>query len=283
MKTSTTTALWLVVGSIFSVQVGSAVAKTLFDAVTPLDVVWLRLVSAALALFVARRFMAVKKSTPRSPREPRIWRHLLAYAACLVGMNLSIYTAFSRLPLGIGVTIEFLGPLAVAVLGARRARDLLWPALALAGVALLGFRPQPLDPIGVALAAVAAACWAGYILTATHVGRSWQAMDALMTSCTIGAVALAVPALAHSGHTLLHPHVLLAGAVVGLMSTAIPYSLEMAALTQLPQRVFGTLMSLEPAAAALAALVLLHEGLTTTDLVAMACVVAASLGATRSA
>ena len=272
--------IWLVLLAIASVQFGAAVAKDLFGVVPPLSMVWLRLAAASLALLVllavcrARTVSRIGgglrpqiRDTVDGPAPAaRNWPDGLAYSVCLVGMNVSIYEAFARLPLGLAVTLEFLGPLAVAVLGSRRALDVLWALLALAGVALLGFTPTHLDPLGVAFALLAGACWAGYILTTARVGRSWPGLEALTLACTVGAVLLAVPAISQAGAQLLRPDVLLAGAGVGLLSSVIPYALEMVALRTIRPGVFGILMSLEPAAAALAALLLLGERLSPTDL-----------------
>lgn len=287
----TTGAIWMVLASIASVQVGAAVAKNLFGVVPPVTMAWLRLAAAAVALLLLSAFARVRtrrdarrhQELSAAPLSARSWPAGLAYAACLVGMNVSIYEAFARLPLGLAVTLEFLGPLGLAVLGSRRALDVMWALLALAGVALLGFTPTGLDPLGVFFAILAGALWAGYIVTAARAGRTWPGMDALTLACTIGAVVLAVPALHQGGAEIWRADVLLAGAGVGLLSSVIPYSLEMAALKSIPPRVFGILMSIEPAAAALAALVLLGERLSPTDLVAMGCVIVASIGATRSA
>lgn len=277
-------AIVLVLLSSMSVQVGAAVAKHTFPVVGPLGMLWLRMVGASLVLLMATA--AIRAHRRRRPAEapagPRRWLPLLAYAGCLVGMNAAVYQAFARLPVGITVTLEFLGPLTVGVLGSRHLRDLAWPALAMVGVALLGVTPTPLDPVGVLFALAAAACWGGYILTAARVGESWSAIDALLLSCLLGAAVVTAPALHGGGSALWHLPVLLVGLGVGLLSTAIPYSFEIVALKRLPTGLFGILMSLEPAVAALAALVLLGERLSTTDLVAMACVIIASIGATRS-
>lgn len=277
-------AIVLVLLSSASVQVGATVAKQTFPVVGPLGMLWLRLVGASLVLLLATAATRAhrRRHPSATPAQAHQWMPLLAYAVCLVGMNAAVYQALARLPVGIAVTLEFLGPLTVGVLGSRHARDLLWPVLALAGVALLGITPTPLDPLGVAFALVAAACWGGYILTAAKVGESWSAIDALLLSCLIGAAVVTAPALHNSGASLWAVPVLLVGLGVGLLSTAIPYSLEIVALKKLPTRVFGILMSLEPAVAALAALILLGERLSGTDLVAMACVISASIGATRS-
>ncbi|ROR54861.1 inner membrane transporter RhtA [Luteococcus japonicus] len=293
--------LWLVLAAIASVQFGAAIAKTVFGQVTPTSMTWLRLASASAALLViwsirrARRTPAARTPAARTPaastptastptnRTPRSWPDGIAYALCLVGMNWCIYEAFYRLPLGIAVTLEFLGPLTVSVVGSRRARDVVWALLALAGVALLGVTPTSLDPVGVAFALAAGACWGGYIVTTARAGRSWPGLDALTFACTFGAVVLAVPGILQGGATLWRLDVLLAGAGVGLLSSVIPYSLEMRALKSIPPRVFGILMSAEPAVAALMAFLVLREALSATDLLAMGCVIAATIGATRSA
>ncbi|MEL4504808.1 EamA family transporter [Luteococcus sp. H138] len=286
----TSGAIWMVLAAIASVQVGAAVAKNLFGVVPPVTMAWLRIAAAAVALLLltalgrgrTRREARRHPDQQAKPLSARSWPAGLAYATCLVGMNVSIYEAFARLPLGLAVTLEFLGPLGLSVVGSRRALDVMWALLALAGVALLGFTPTGMDPWGVFFALLAGACWAGYIVTAARAGKTWPGMDALTLACTIGAVVLAVPAIHQGGAQIVRPDVLLAGAGVGLLSSVVPYSLEMVALKSIPPRVFGILMSIEPAAAALAALILLGERLSPTDLLAMACVIVASIGATRS-
>ncbi|MGO4957589.1 EamA family transporter [Luteococcus sp. Sow4_B9] len=278
-------AIWLVLASIASVQLGAAVAKTLFGVVPPLTMAWWRLAAAAAALLAITGIARARRrhgADPAPGLAQRSWPDVLAYAVCLVGMNVCIYEAFARLPLGLAVTLEFLGPLGLAVLGSRRALDVLWALLALAGVALLGFTPTGLDPTGVFFALLAGALWAGYIVTAGCTGRSWPSLEALTVACGLGALLLAIPAIAAGGTQILRADVLLAGAGVGLLSSVIPYSLEMTALKTIPSRVFGILMSVEPAAAALAALLLLGERLSPADLAAMACVIVASVGATRT-
>ena len=198
-------------------------------------------------------------------------------------MNWSIYQAFSRIPLGVAVTLEFLGPLVVAVVGSRRPLDLLWAGLALVGVVVLEWSPSRLDAAGIAFALVAASCWAGYIVIGARVGPHWAGLDVLTLACAAGAAALAVPAVAEAGAVLWRPSVLAIGAAVGLLSSVVPYSLELIALRSVPPRVFGILMSLEPVAASLAALAVLGEHLGLPEVAAMACVVVASIGAARCA
>ena len=273
-------ATWAVLGAVVSVQLGAAFAKHLFGMVPPTAMTWLRLLWSALALLALRPLLGRRAAPAAGPRN---WPVGLGYAACLVAMNWSIYQAFSRIPLGVAVTLEFLGPLAVAVAGARRARHLLWAALAGAGVVLLEWSPAPLDRWGVIFALVAASCWAGYILLGSRAGRSWPGLDALTLACVLGALLLAGPALVAAGGSLWHPVVLGTGLAIGLLSSVIPYSLELFALRSIAPRVFGVLMSLEPVAAALAALLVLREKLGPIDLLAMGCIVAASIGATRGA
>lgn len=260
---------------IVSVQIGAALAKHLFGQVPPASMVWLRLTSSALILLAFSR-------PHLGGRTKHEWIVGLAFTATLVAMNVAIYQSFARIPLGIAVTIEFLGPLAVAVIGSRRPRDLLWVLLAAVGVGLLGLTPTRLNWVGVALALLAGACWAGYITLAPHLGRAWSGLSGLTFASCAGAVVLAPVAIADGGAALWQPWVLATGAAVGLLSSAIPYSVEILALRTIPPRVFGILMSLEPAAAALAALVVLGERLSGFDWLAIACVIAASIGATRA-
>jgi inner membrane transporter RhtA len=167
-------------------------------------------------------------------------------------MNWAIYQSFARIPLGVAVTIEFLGPLTVAVIGSRRSIDFLWLLLAAAGVALLGPTPGDLSWSGVAFALLAGLAWAGYILLSAETGRRWPGLSGLALAAVVGAIVLAGPAIAEAGTRLLQPKILLLGSAVGLLSSVIPYSLELIALRRIPPRVFSILMSLEPAAAALA-------------------------------
>ena len=266
--------VWLVLIGIVSVQVGAAVAKALFDEITPTSMVWLRLVTSALVLAAIAR--------PRvSGRSRQDWLAVLGFGVSLGVMNWAIYQSFARIPLGIAVTIEFIGPLTLAVVGSRRPRDLLWVLLAAVGVGLLGFERTGLDPVGVGFALVAGAAWAAYILLSASTGRRWQGLDGLAVASIVATALFTVPAAVSGGTSLLEPRVLALGALVGLLSSVIPYSCELVALRSLKPAVFGILMSLEPAAAALAAIVVLEELLAPLQWAAIACVVAASVGATR--
>ena len=266
----------LVLIGIVSVQVGAGFAKLLFDQVDPTTLVWLRLVTSAVVLLASAR-------PDLRSRSAADWRTVLAFGAALGLMNFSIYQSFARIPLGIAVTIEFIGPLAVALAGSRRARDLVWVLLAALGVVALGLEPADLDPVGVAYALLAAASWAAYILLSARTGRRWSGLSGLTTASLVAAVGLAPAALLIDGGALASPHVLVIGVVVGVMSSVVPYSCELVALRTLPAPVFGILMSLEPAAAALVGIVLVGEVLAPLQWVAVLCVVVASAGATRSA
>lgn len=270
-----------VVASIGSVQVGAAFAKGLFGEVSPLGAAWLRLLMAALILVpITRPWRALPRRGDDDAA--RRWALLAGFTVSLLTMNIAIYLSISRIPIGVAVTCEFLGPLGVAVAGIRRRLDVVWPALAAVGVLLLGLGPGDLAPLGVALALLAAAAWAGYIVVGSRIGEAWRGMDILAIACLVGAVGLTPVALALDGAALAQPRVLGVAAVVGLLSTVLPYTLELRALQTIPPAVFGILMSLEPAAAALAALVVLGERLRPLDLVAMACVIIASMGSSAS-
>ena len=265
----------LVLVGILSVQLGAAIAKSLFGEISPTAMVWLRLVTSALVLAAIAR----PRLTGRSGSD---WLVVLAFGASLATMNWGIYQSMARIPLGLAVTIEFIGPLTLAVLGSRRARDLVWVLLAGLGVALLGFQRTDLDLLGVLYALLAGTAWAAYILLSASTGRRWDGFDGLAVASVVAALGMTLPALLAAGTSLWDGRVLLIGALVGLLSSVIPYSCELVALRSLRPAVFGILMSLEPAAAALAAIVVLREHLAPVQWLAIACVVAASIGATRS-
>ena len=273
---SSTRAVWLVLAGILSVQVGAGLSKQLFDEVTPTTMVWLRLAASTAILLVIAR--------PRLSGHSRAdWLVVLAYGTSLATMNWAIYQSFARMPLGLAVTIEFLGPLTVALLTSRRRLDLAWVLLAAAGVSLLGFRDSEVTLAGVLFALLAAAAWGAYIPLSAATGRGWPGLSGLAVGSVVGAVAFAPYVVGTAGDALLDPKVVGIGLVVAVMSSVLPYSFEMAALRIMPAKVFGILMSLEPAAAALAGFVLLHELLDLTQWFAVACVIAASIGVTRSA
>jgi inner membrane transporter RhtA len=267
----------LVLAAVASVQFGAAFAKTLFDEVGPGGTVFLRVMFAALVLAAVFRPSLGGRSAAQ-------WRLILAYGFVLVAMNLTFYEALDRIPLGIAVTLEFIGPLGVAVAGSRRALDLVWVALAAAGILLLSdFGTADLDTLGVALALTAGGFWAAYILLAARAGREFEGGQALALAMGAGALLLAPAGVADGGGDLIGAGVLATGLAVAILSSAIPYTLELEALRRMPTGVFGVLMSLEPAMAALAGLIVLGEGLATREIVAIVLVVAASAGAARNA
>jgi inner membrane transporter RhtA len=268
--------VWLVLVGILSVQFGAGVAKSLFDEIAPTTIVWLRLVTSAVVL------MAVARPVLRG-RSRSDWLVVLAFGVCLGTMNWAIYQAFARIPLGVAVTLEFVGPLTLAVLGSRRVRDLLWGLLAGLGVAVLGLEGGgDVNLAGVLFALLAGAMWASYILLAGQTGRRWPGFDGLALASLVATVLLTPFAIGEGGGDLLDPRVLLLGALVGLLSSVVPYSCELVALRSIKAAVFSILMSLEPAAAAVAGIVVLQEFLTWEQWLAMVCVVIASVGATRS-
>jgi len=267
----------MILVAVSSVQIGAALAKHLFPLLGPSGTVAVRLVTAAGVL------LAIARPRVRGVRR----RHLVlvcGFGVVLAVMNLSFYASLQRIPLGVSVTVEFAGPLAVAVLGSRRPRDLLWAALAGSGVVVLtgggtALTDGSLDPLGVGFALSAAACWAGYIVLSQRVGAVLPSLQGLALAITVAAV-LAMPVgVATAGRALLRPDLLAMGAAVGLLSSAVPWGLEFVALRSLSQATFGVLMSIEPALAALAGFVLLHEKLSAPQLVGMTLICLASAGA----
>jgi inner membrane transporter RhtA len=268
----------LVLLSMTSVQVGAALAKGLFSSIGPAGAVSLRVGLGALILLLLWR----PKLYGYSWRE---YRWALLFGGVLASMNFSFYQALDRIPLAVAVTIEFAGPLAVALLGSRRTVDLLWVALAGAGIVLLAptglFGGIALDPVGVGLALLAGVLWGGYILVSAKIGQSFPGVAGLTLAMIAAAVILVPIGVLGAGSLLLNGRFLLIGLGVAVLSSVLPYSLELEALRRLPARVFGVLMSLEPGFAALVGLLLLHEQVGLRAAVAIALVIAASLGATQ--
>lgn len=268
---------WLVMIAVWSTQLGSSFAKHLFQELAPGGTALIRVGVAAVILLVVWR--------------PRLGRHSSAeyavaalFGLALAGMNVSFYSALDRVPLGIAVTLEFIGPLTVAVVGSRRTIDFLWVVLAATGIALLtpwgGLR---LDPAGVGLALLAGSLWAAYIVLSARVGKIFPGGQGLAIAMAVATCALAPIGVAAAGSALLRPDLILAGSAVALLSSVIPYSLELEALRSLPTRVFGVLMSIEPASAAVFGFLVLGEVLQPRALVAIVLVSAATFGAARSA
>ena len=267
----------LVLGAIASVQFGSAIAATLFARVGPGGAVLLRLVSATIVLLGVWR----PRWRGRTRREVLL---AVMFGVVLAGMNLSFYQALDRIPLGVAVTIEFVGPLAVAVSGSRRLVDLLWVGLAAVGIlALTHGGAHALNTLGVAFALVAGCFWGGYILLNARVGRAFERGTGLALAMLVASVVSLPVGVADGGTHLLEPRSLALGAAVGMLSSAIPYSLELEALRRIAASVFGVLMSLEPAMAAFAGFLVLGQGLGVRALVGIALVIAASVGASRRA
>jgi inner membrane transporter RhtA len=290
----------LVFAGIVSVQVGAGLAGRMFSATGPAGVTGLRLwwAAAIMALIGGRAVVR----TLRALAARRAWGDLgiaVAFGAVLGAMNYSIYQSFARIPLGVAVTIEFLGPLAVAVASSRRRLDVVWVVLAAAGVLLLtqggdhlgsGTSQSPgagsvlglsTTASGIFFGLVAAACWAAYILLSRATGQRFSGSSGLVIAMVVAALVVTGPAIAEAGPALGHPSVIFEGLAVGLLSSVIPYRAELEALRRVPAGVFGIWMSVEPAVAALVGLVLLGEALLARQWIAIALVVIASGGAAR--
>ncbi|HUY46176.1 MAG TPA: EamA family transporter [Streptosporangiaceae bacterium] len=298
----------LVLTGAVAVQVGAGLAARLFSQVPPAAVTGLRLWTAAALLTVAGARGLSRALTDVLHR--RAWRDVgvaVAFGLTLAVMNFSIYQAFARIPLGIAVTVEFLGPLTVAVAASRRALDVAWVVLAGLGVALLAHGAPPeaaahpapglnsaglssaslnhasLNLAGLLFALTAAAAWAVYIMLSAATGRRFPGSSGLTIAMVIAALAVTPAGVAAGGRALLRPGVLGTGLAIGLLSSIIPYSLELEALRRIPPKVFGIWMSLDPAVAALVGLVLLGQSPAARDWAAICCVTAASAGAAWTA
>jgi len=267
----------MVVGSIVSVQSGSALATTLFEEVGSMGAVFLRAAVGAVALVaLTRRDLARMRGRPVGD--------VVLFGAVVAGINVFFYAAIARLPLGVAVTLEFVGPLGVALAGSRRARDALWALMAAAGIAMLsGGLGGAVDPLGVALALTAGGFWAAYILLSARVGANHPGLGGVALAAVVSALLVAGPGIARGGAELFSPEVLAAGLGVGLLSTAVPFALELEALRRLPQATFGVLMSLEPAVGAVIGFLALSQGLSAPEAVAIGLVVCASAGALGAA
>ncbi|CAL9496773.1 Threonine_homoserine exporter RhtA [Streptomyces sp. enrichment culture] len=266
----------LVLAGGVSVQFGGALAVTLMPRAGALGVVTLRLLVAAVVLLLVCR--------PRLRGHSRAdWGTVAAFGVTMAGMNGLFYQAVDRIPMGPAVTLEVLGPLALSVLASRRAVNVVWAALALAGVFLLGGGDfDGLDTAGVAFALGAGAMWAAYIVFSARTGRRFPQADGLALAMAVGAVLFLPLGVAESGAKLLDPVTLALGAAVALLSSVLPYTLELLALRRLPASTFAVLMSLEPALAALAGFLVLDQALSAPQAAAVALVVAASMGAVRT-
>lgn len=266
----------LVLGGVVSIQFGAALAATLFDDLGASGTSALRLGFAALIMLLVIR--------PRVRGvDPGALRLVAAFGLCLGLMNLTFYEALDRIPLGVAVTIEFAGPLGVAVATSRGRTDLAFAALAAVGIVLLAdLTGGGTDALGVAFALAAAAFWAAYILLAQAAGRVFSGAQGVALAMVVAALVPLGPGIAQGGGDLLSPELLALGAGVAVLSSVIPYTLETEALRRLPANVFGVLMSLEPAVAAVAGLIVLGQDLGARELAAIAFVVAASAGVSRT-
>jgi inner membrane transporter RhtA len=277
-RTSTLLSVALLLTAMASVQVGASIAKTLFPIVGPIGMVAIRIALGTIVLCVVMR--------PWRTRITRdTWRPLLIYGVSLGVMNMFYYMALNRVPLGIAVAIEFVGPLSVAVFSSRRLVDFCWILVAAAGLTLLlpvAHIGVGTDPVGALFALAAGACWALYIIYGQKAGADHGAHAAALGS-VISAVLVVPIGFIARGHALFASSVLIPGLFVAVLSTALPYTLEMIALTRLPARTFGVLMSIEPAFGAVIGYVYLHEWLTAVQWTAIGLVILASIGATVSA
>jgi len=276
----------MILAGIVSVQFGAGLADKLFGQIPPAAVTGLRLWTSAAAM-VALSGRGFARSV-RDLRERRAFGDAViatSFGLSLGVMNFSIYQSFARIPLGVAVTIEFLGPLAVAVAGSRHRRDLGWVVLAATGVVLLtqgGNGPQNhLNLAGVLFAGLAGACWAAYIVLSSATGRRFPGSAGLAIAMVVSAVIVTPPALVAGGGAMFRPTVLAAGAAIGILSSVIPYRLELESLRRMPMRLFGVWMSLEPAVAALIGLVLLGQHLSLVEWLAIGCVMVACAGAAQ--
>lgn len=266
----------LVIAGLACQEVGASIAVLLFPEVGSLGMVMLRLVFSAIVLLAIAR--------PRLRGHSRTdWSSVVLFGLVLAVMNGLFYLALERLPLGVTVTIEVLGPLVLSIVAARRASAWLWAVVAFAGVVALGGGGwDRLDPLGVLFALGAAASWAFYILASARVGRAFPQLDGLALAMAVGAL-IALPfGIMDAGTSLLRIDIIALGAAVAVLSSTIPYALELIALRRLPAAVFAIMMTLAPATAALAGFVFLGQQLSWLELAGIALVILASVGAVRS-
>jgi inner membrane transporter RhtA len=280
----------LVVTGIVSVQVGAGLAAQLFTQIPPAAVTALRLWTSAVVMVAVGgpRLARVLSGVARRRAWPDV-AVAAGFGVTLAVMNYSIYQSFARIPLGISVTIEFLGPLGVAVASSRRALDVVWVVLAGTGVALLtrtgagGTARGGVFLAGLAFALMAGLSWAAYIMLSRATGRRFPGSSGLAVAMIVAAVMITPAGVAAGRGALLQPAILLTGLGIGMLSSIIPYSLELETLRRIPARVFGIWMSLEPAVAALVGLVMLSQALAVREWLAIGCVMVACAGAARGA
>ena len=260
--------------AIISVQSGAAIAKTLFPAIGAAGTASLRIGISAIILLAIYRPNLFKIT-------PNQWKIVISYGLSLGAMNLIFYLAIERIPIGLAVTLEFIGPLLVAVIGSKRLIDYLWVLLAAIGIVLIApWSNNGIDLLGVLFALLAGALWAAYIVLGTKVSKIMKGGDAVATGMLFASILIVPFGILENGLTNLTPTFLYLGIALALLSSAIPFTLEMKALAQLPARTFSILMSLEPAAASIFAFIFLQEYLTFNEILAVVFVVIASVGST---
>ena len=266
----------MVLGGVVSVQFGGALAARLIERMGAVGTVSLRLALAVPILLLIAR--------PRlRNRTRRDFLAVVAFGIVLGLMNLSFYLSLERLPLGVAVTIEFIGPLGLAAAMSRKRRDLIAVAGAALGVVLVnGNELHAVDWLGVGFAGLAGVLWAGYILLSAETGRRFAQLDGLALAIVVSTIVTAPIGIAAAGREIFHPHVVLTGLAIAVLSSVLPYSLETLALRRMKPAVFGILMSLEPAVGATAGFLILSQRLAVIQLAGMACVVAASIAITRT-
>ncbi|QPH38172.1 EamA family transporter [Pedobacter endophyticus] len=258
--------------AIISVQCGAAIAKGLFPAIGPAATASLRIGLSALILLIAFRPNVTKLSKKQ-------WKYVILYGLSLGAMNMVFYLAIARIPIGLGVTLEFIGPLVVAIFGSKKIIDFFWVMLAVAGIALITpWTNNGLDPIGILFALMAAACWGTYIVLGGRISKIMDGDQAVSIGMVVATLLIVPFGIANGGLSHLNSHLLALGFALALLSSAIPFTLEMGALKQLPARTFSILMSLEPAVASIAAFFFLQERLSLKECLAVVFVIVASAG-----
>ncbi|KRD10610.1 transporter [Flavobacterium sp. Root901] len=263
--------------AIVSVQCGAAIAKTLFPAIGAAGTASIRIGISAFILLLAYR-PNLKTITPAQ------WKIVIPYGLSLGAMNLIFYFAIERIPIGLAVTLEFLGPLLVAIIGSKRLVDYCWVLLAAMGIALIApWTNDRLDVLGILFALLAGGLWAAYIILGGKISKIMNGGQAVSTGMLFAAILILPFGFLENGLANLTPKFLGMGVALALLSSAIPFTLEMKALGQLPPRTFSILMSLEPAAASICGFIFLQENLNFTEIMAVVCVVVASAGSTLTA
>jgi len=258
--------------SIISVQCGAAIAKGLFPEIGAAATASLRIGLSAIILLIAFRPNLFKLNAKQ-------WKYVSLYGISLGAMNMVFYMAIERIPIGLGVTLEFVGPLVLAIFSSKRAIDFIWVVLAATGIALIApWTSNGLNVTGVLLALLAGGFWAAYIILGGRISKIMKGGEAVAVGMLFATILILPFGFSGGGLSNLNPKLLGLGAALALLSSAIPFTLEIKALKQLPARTFSILMSLEPAMASLAAFVFLQEYLSFTECIAVACVVIASAG-----